>query len=119
MMTNTTLPFDYEFHPTAAFGDAIAASFIAAWLLGLAAFAHSVAKTAVVPIVQQQQQQQQPKAEAEAEAWKLIGALDKDMFPLYERTYASGKKAWRYRLNDKSNWIYPSRSSIDFSGITG
>jgi len=38
--------------------------------------------------------------------------VDNVEFQLYERTYPSGKKAWRY-INPKTNhWVYPRRSEL-------
>lgn len=34
---------------------------------------------------------------------------------LYERTYPSGKKAWRFAGED-GNWIYPRRSDVAYWG---
>lgn len=36
---------------------------------------------------------------------------------LYEKTYASGARAWRYSLNDH-DWFYPTRTAVSRRGLT-
>ena len=45
--------------------------------------------------------------------WKITDFIDGDA--LYERTYPSGKKAWRYKSGE--DYVYPRRSDLASFGI--
>ena len=45
--------------------------------------------------------------------WKIIGVIRDEA--LYERTYPSGKKAWRYKSGN--TYVYPRRSDLASFGI--
>jgi hypothetical protein len=40
--------------------------------------------------------------------WKQIGTFDGN--PLYERTYPSGKKSWRFK--EEGEYVYPHRRDL-------
>lgn len=112
MLTNTTLPFDYEHNPTAAFRDALAASVVAAWFLGLLTFVNYYGNHRPAPPTPAQY------IRPAVTNWEPLGVLDIDgrRETLYGRTYPSGKKAWRYQ-DDTSAWVYPRRSELDLSAL--
>jgi hypothetical protein len=112
MLTNTTLPFDYEYNPTAAFNNAFAASFVAAWFLGLLTFVSYYGNhRPAVPTATKGYKR------AAVSSWMPVATLEFDgrQETLYERTYPSGKKAWRYQ--EAGAWAYPRRSELDLSAI--
>jgi hypothetical protein len=45
--------------------------------------------------------------------WKIVDVINGET--LYERTYPSGKKAWRYRSGNV--YVYPRRSELAIFGI--
>ena len=86
-----------QFH---IYEDGIFLSIIGGWLIGLI----SCCMQGISMI----------STDAEKDAWIPIGFIDNDSpdsAVLYERTYESGKKAWRYMHNNR--YVYPRRVEVE------
>lgn len=113
-MNNTITP-----HPEItmdAYTNYIATMFITAWIWGLIAFMVTWGNHATSTPVPSQTAQQRPACSD----WLLHGIItrpDGENTQLYERTYPSGKKAWRY-LDEADQWVYPRRRDLILSDNT-
>ena len=89
--------------------DYIASFLITAWIWGLIAFMvtwgnHGAPAPAPAPAKR-----------VACSDWALHGTVirtDGETTQLYERTYPSGKKAWRY-LDEGDQWAYPRRRELE------
>ena len=85
----------------------IATVFMTAWIWGLIAFIATWGNNAPAPapIVTR-------PACSDWVSHGIITRSDGENTQLYERTYPSGKKAWRY-LDECDQWVYPRRRELE------
>lgn len=113
-MNNTITPAENEmlYDGTANY---IAMMMMTAWIWGLIAFvitwdnpAPAASLAAPAPA--------QPTP-SKGSDWVQIGNIEVDghTTTLYERTYKSGKKAWRFQ-DECDNWVYPRRRELVYTG---
>jgi len=91
----TALTIDDSSRQFHIYEDGIFLSIIGGWLIGLI----SCCMQGISMV----------STDAEKDAWIPIGFIDSAI--LYERTYESGRKAWRYMRNNR--YVYPHRVEVE------
>jgi hypothetical protein len=78
------------------YGEAMLLSIVCTWIIGLLSYIYSIALLHA----------------DKRETWTPIGIFNESKPAiLYERTYESGKKAWRYMHNNR--YVYPRRAEVE------